>query len=244
MSSFGYGNNSGVGESPKAGPSPAPSPGSGSNNVRESIRVISSIAHAQEEIPFIVTNENGSPLTASKSPLKGVISLLSNENTILVTPTSLAENEQIIVSIGSQDMSVQPGEIVKISAHTPRQLGITVEGKLEPWQLSSATLGLITLDHTIKVTNVSSVTIGDARLLTSADATVKISKVIKTPIALLANWGMPAVPTGSLNVRAAQALAAAAAQPQGQRIAVAARKSRRNRKNRKLSRKALRKMRY
>ena len=242
MSSFGYGNNSGVGASPKAGPSPAPSPGSGSNNVRESIRVISSIAHAQEEIPFIVTNENGSPLTASKSPLKGVISLLSNENTILVTPTSLAENEEIIVSIGSQDMSVLPGEIVKISANTPRQLGITVEGKLEPWQLTSATLGLITLDHTIKVTNASSVTIGDARLLTSADATVKISKVIKTPIALLANWSMPAVPTGSLNVRAAQA--AAQAQPQGQRIAVAARKSRRNRKNRKLSRKALRKMRY
>jgi hypothetical protein len=241
MSSFGYGNNSGVGESPKAGPSPAPSPGSGRNDVRASLRVISTIAHAQEEIPFIVTNENGSPLTASKSPLKGVISLLSNENTILVTPTSLAENEQLIVSIGSQDMSVLSGEIVKISAHTPRQLGITVEGKLEPWQLSSATLGLITLDHTIKVTNASSVTIGDARFLTLADATVKISKVIKTPIALLANWGMPAVPTGSLNVRAAQA-AAAAAQPQ--RIAVAARKSRRNRKNRKLSRKALRKTRY
>jgi hypothetical protein len=234
MASFGYGNNSGVGASPKAGPSPAPSPGSGMNDVRESIRVISTVAHAQEEVPFIVTNENGSPLTASRSPLKGVISLLSNENAILVTPTSVADNEQIIVSIGTQDMSALPGEIIKISANTPRQLGITVEGKVEPWQLTAATLALITLDHTIKVTNALTVTIGDRRLLTLADATVKISKVIKTPIALLANWSMPAVPTGSLNIRAAQA--AAQAQVQGQRIAVAARKSRKHRKNRKSTR--------
>lgn len=241
MASFGFGNNSGAVESPKAGPSPSPSPRSGSNNVKETIRTLSAIPHAQEEIPFILTNENGSPLEATKTPSKGAISLRTNEEFILVTPVSLAQDEQIIVSVGTYEIPILRDGVVKVTGIPQRQLGITVEGSnsLESWQMTGATLALITQDHTIKVTNASSVTIGDVRLPTSTNGTIKIAKAIKTPMAVLANWGTPVVvPTGFLNVRAAQA-AQAAAQPQ--RIAVSARRSRgrrhRHRKNRKASRK-------